>query len=225
MEASAPEGSRGSTAPQLLTPDSLLAMRADDGDSSPPIQFPTAGVNPRVAFATCVHSAPGVYAMLVGSGMSSAAGIRTGWQVVEDLIRKVAVTEGVDLAALGQTPEEWWAIDGRPEPRYDTLLPALASTDAARQTLLREYFDPPPERGGPILPTDSSIGDMGVLSAPVSLESEHRDGAAGRLRNYVVHHITAPDVPRKPRSPVGWTLMCGFSRRACVPRAPGRGGG
>jgi hypothetical protein len=106
-----------------------------------------------VALATCVHSAPGVYAMLVGSGMSSAAGIRTGWQVVEDLIRKVAVAEDVDLAALGQTPEEWWAIDGRPEPRYDTLLPALASTDAARQTLLREYFDPPPERGGPILPT------------------------------------------------------------------------
>lgn len=128
-------------------------MRADDGDSSPPIQFPTVGVDPRVALATCVHSAPGVYAMLVGSGMSSAAGIRTGWQVVEDLIRKVAVAEGVDLAALEQTPEEWWAIDSRPEPRYDTLLPALASTDAARQTLLREYFDPPPERGGPILPT------------------------------------------------------------------------
>jgi hypothetical protein len=95
------------TAAKRLTPDSLLAMRAGDGDSFPPIQFPTAGVDPRVALATCVHSAPGVYAMLVGSGMSSAAGIKTGWQVVQDLIRKVAVAEGVDLAALGQTPEEW----------------------------------------------------------------------------------------------------------------------
>lgn len=123
------------------------------GGGFPQVPFPTGGVDPRVALATGIHSSPSVYALLVGSGMSSAAGIKTGWQVVQDLVRKVAVAEGVDLVALGQPPEGWWVSQGHPEPRYDTLLPALASTDAARQALLGEYFDPPPGKGGPIVPT------------------------------------------------------------------------
>jgi hypothetical protein len=65
----------------------------------------------------------------------------------------VAIAEGVDPEALGDEPEHWWSKQGRPEPRYDTLLAALASTDAARRSLLGKYFDPPPDSGGPILPT------------------------------------------------------------------------
>ena len=111
-------------------------------DVNPPvIVTPTSGVDGRVALATAVHAAPGVYAVLVGSGMSSAAGVPTGWQVVQDLIRKVALAEGVDPAEVEDDPEVWWAKQGRPDPRYDTLLPALASTDAARQALLRGYFE------------------------------------------------------------------------------------
>src|ERR1039458_8406990 len=112
---------------------------------------PMAGVDARVALATSMHAAPGVYAVLVGSGMSSQAGIPTGWQVVQDLIRTIAVAEGVDREMVELEPEVWWAEQGRPEPRYDTILPALASTDAARQALLRRYFDPliPPTPGPP----------------------------------------------------------------------------
>jgi hypothetical protein len=111
------------------------------GDGAPVVEMPTNGVDGRVALATAVHAAPGVYAALVGSGMSSAAGIPTGWQVVQDLIRKVALAEGVDPSDVENRPEEWWAAQGRPEPRYDTLLPGLATTDAARQALLRKYFE------------------------------------------------------------------------------------
>ncbi len=107
------------------------------------VPAPTAGVDGRVALATSLHAAPGVYAVLVGSGMSSAAGVPTGWQVVEDLIRTIAVAEGVDRDVVEADPEAWWTGQGRPEPRYDTILPSLASTDAARQVLLRRYFDPP----------------------------------------------------------------------------------
>lgn len=117
------------------------------------VPSPTTGVDPRVALATAIHAAPGVYAVLVGSGMSSAAGVPTGWQVVQDLIRRVAKAEGVDPQELGDKPELWWAAQNRPEPRYDTMLAALASTDAARQNLLRGYFDPPLGQGGPIRPT------------------------------------------------------------------------
>ncbi len=110
-------------------------------DTAPVVELPTEGVNGRVALATALHAAPGVYAVLVGSGMSSAAGVPTGWQVVQDLIRKVALAEGVDPAEIEDRPEDWWAAKGRSEPRYDSLLPQLASTDAARQALLRKYFE------------------------------------------------------------------------------------
>ena len=105
------------------------------------VEVPTIGVDGRVALATALHAAPGVYAVLVGSGLSSAAGVPTGWQVVQDLIRKIGIAEGVDPATLGEVPEQWWAAQGRPEPRYDSLLAALAPTDAARQALLRRYFE------------------------------------------------------------------------------------
>lgn len=120
---------------------------------SPSVPVPTDGVDPRVALATAVQAGPGVYAVLAGSGVSTGAGIKTGWQVVQDLIRKIAVAEGVKPDELGNQPERWWATQGRPEPRYDTLLSAIAPTDAARQALLRPYFDPPPGAGGPIAPT------------------------------------------------------------------------
>jgi hypothetical protein len=72
---------------------------------------------------------------------------------VQDLIRKVALAEGVDANDIPNSPEEWWTSQGRSDPRYDEILQALAPTDAARQALLRGYFDPQPERGGPLLPS------------------------------------------------------------------------
>jgi len=39
------------------------------------------------------------------------------------------------------SPEQWWVRSGRGELRYDVLLEALAPTDAARQMLLRGYFE------------------------------------------------------------------------------------
>ena len=117
------------------------------------VAAPTAGIDPRSALAAAIQSAPGVYAVLLGSGVSSAAGVPTGWNVVQDLIRRVALADGVDPDKLGDQPEVWWAAEGRPEPRYDTLVGALAPTDAARQALLREYFDPPPGKGGALVPT------------------------------------------------------------------------
>src|SRR6266542_3044910 len=123
----------------------------------PSVPIPTKGVEPRVALATAIQAGHGVYAILAGSGLSTASGIKTGWQVVQDLIRRVAVAEGVDPNALGDRPENWWTRQGLPQPRYDTLLQALASTDAARQLLLREYFDPIPSAGGPIAPSSAHL--------------------------------------------------------------------
>jgi len=82
-----------------------------------------------------------------------SAGIPTGWNVALDLIRRIARAEGVTDPEAQEHPEEWWASIGRGEPRYDDLVAALGLTDAARQAILRRYFDPSPEQGGPIGPS------------------------------------------------------------------------
>jgi hypothetical protein len=114
---------------------------------------PTYGVNPRDALATSMHAAPGMYAVLVGSGMSKSAGINTAWEVVEDLIRRVATSEGANPEDFDDDPTKWWADQGRPELRYDRLLEELSSTEAARRMILRKYFDPVPATGEPVPPS------------------------------------------------------------------------
>jgi hypothetical protein len=133
--------------------DAVPAVTSGVGPPQASVRTPTAGIDPRVALATSMYAAPGVYAVLVGSGMSRAAGIPTGWEVVQDLIRQVARAEGVSTDETGEDPTVWWARSGRGEPRYDVLLDGLAPTDAARQALLRGYFDPLPPVG-PVNPTD-----------------------------------------------------------------------
>ena len=43
-------------------------------------------IDPQVSLAFSMHSIPGAYDVLIGSGVSAGAGIPTGWQVVLDLI-------------------------------------------------------------------------------------------------------------------------------------------
>jgi hypothetical protein len=53
-------------------------------------------IDPLVSLAHAVYSSKGVYAVLLGSGLSRAAGIPTGWEITLELIRRVAVVEGVE---------------------------------------------------------------------------------------------------------------------------------
>lgn len=101
-----------------------------------------------------MHAAPGVYALLLGSGVSTEAGIPTGWQIVQDLIVKVAAAAGADADVVRDDPDGWWSARGQGEPRYDTLLEALAQTDAMRQAVLRSYFEPKV-----VNPTESTAHD------------------------------------------------------------------
>ncbi|HVV77154.1 MAG TPA: SIR2 family protein [Mycobacteriales bacterium] len=118
-----------------------------------PIVTPGPGVDPRVALATSIHGAPGIYAAMVGSGMSSAAGILTGWQVVLDLVNRVARAQDVDLEAVGLMPDAWWTQTYGEPPAYGSVLKELAPTPAARQALLRPYFEPSGPGGEGRVPT------------------------------------------------------------------------
>ncbi|MEV5339617.1 SIR2 family protein [Streptomyces sp. NPDC052676] len=106
------------------------------------------GLDPLVSLAMCVHAGPGVYALLLGAGMSRDAGVPTGWEIVTDLVRRAAVARGADEELAAADPEAWWARHGDGGPLgYSALLEALGDTPAARHKLLRGYFEPSLEPG------------------------------------------------------------------------------
>lgn len=99
-------------------------------------------VNKDMALTFSVRNNPGVYALLIGSGVSRGAEIPTGWEVIEDLIRKVAEADGEDP---GPEPAEWYRDEYGDEPSYDDLLEQLAPSKEDRQALLKSYFEPTDE--------------------------------------------------------------------------------
>jgi hypothetical protein len=96
-------------------------------------------IDPLIQLAFNVHGSPGVFAILLGSGVSRASGIPTGWEVVLDLIRRVAALEGEDC---DPDPEAWYVQRYDDQPDYSSLLDRLAPTPALRQQQLRAYFEP-----------------------------------------------------------------------------------
>lgn len=97
---------------------------------------------PELSLAFSIQSSPGVYALLLGSGVSRAARIPTGWEVVLDLVRKVARADSADCEP---DPAAWYAAQYGAEPGYSQLLDALAKTPSERQQILRSYFEPSEE--------------------------------------------------------------------------------
>jgi hypothetical protein len=86
-----------------------------------------------------MHSGRGTYALLLGSGLSSAAGILTGWEITLDLVRRVAAMSSDDC---GADPAAWYRTKYGEEPQYSSLLDSLAKAPPDRQLLLRRYFEP-----------------------------------------------------------------------------------
>ena len=99
-------------------------------------------IDPLVSLAFAIHSNRGAYAVLLGSGVSVGAGVPTGWQVVLDLISKVARLLGEDA---GDDPASWYQAKFGEKPDYSRLLNELAKSPTERSTLLRGYFEPTAE--------------------------------------------------------------------------------
>lgn len=99
----------------------------------------TGVIEPMISLAFAVHSNRGAHALLLGSGVSRAAGIPSGWEVVIDLIERVAGLRGEDTAG---DPAAWYQAEYGSEPDYAVLLAELAASPAERSRLLRAYFEP-----------------------------------------------------------------------------------
>ena len=109
-------------------------------------------LEPMTSLAFAVYSGKGIHALLLGSGISRSSGIPTGWEIVLDLIRKVAAVEEKDC---GDDPEAWYRASYGKEPDYSELLAMTAKTSAERMQLLRDYFEPDEEEreAGSKMPT------------------------------------------------------------------------
>src|SRR5436853_6330035 len=95
--------------------------------------------DPLLSLAFALHSNKGVFALLLGSGRSRAAQIPTGWEVVLDLIRKVAALDGSNAEP---DPAAWYRAKFHHEPHYSEVLQSIAHTPIERQQLLKTYFEP-----------------------------------------------------------------------------------
>ena len=114
------------------------------------VTIPANALEPIVMLSIGIHSQPGVYALLLGSGVSTGAGIPTAWGVVEDLIRRVAAAKNPDSEGAAEVaakePEAWWLENGDGQPlTYSNLLAAVAAAPAARQALVAGFFEPTQE--------------------------------------------------------------------------------
>ncbi len=99
-------------------------------------------LEPIIPLASSMEASPGTYALLVGSGISRAAGVPTGWEVVTDLARRVAGMAGEEP---GDDPVAWYARYSGTDVDYSRLLEQLAPTQAERRALLEQYFEPTDE--------------------------------------------------------------------------------
>lgn len=99
-------------------------------------------LDPILSLAVSMHSGKGIYALLLGSGVSRSSAIPTGWEVILDLIRKLAHLKGDNC---DPDPEVWYKALTGAEPDYSGILDELTKSSAERGLLLRSYFEPSEE--------------------------------------------------------------------------------
>ena len=121
-------------------------------------------VNPITALSVSLTSKPGAYALLLGSGISRAAQIPTGWDIVLDLVRRIASTEGLEC---GDAPAEWYRQRHGADPSYSDLLGRLGPTPAERSQIIRDYIEPSLEERefGLKLPTEAHRAIAELISS------------------------------------------------------------
>lgn len=100
-------------------------------------------INPIESLAFSMQARPKLYALLLGSGVSTAAGVPTGWEVVLDLVCKLMAMQG----EKAPDPHKWYRDKYGSDPDYSALIERIAPTPAERQQILRQYWEANPTDG------------------------------------------------------------------------------
>ena len=154
-------------------------------------------IDPIHTLAFSVQSNPGVYGLLLGSGVSRASGIPTGWEITLDLVQKLAALQGEDP---NPTPEIWYHEKYGTEPDYSDLLDQLTRTPADRQQLLRGYFEPNEQdrEEGRKQPTEAhhaiaALARQGYIRVILTTNFDHLIENALREANIEPTVLSSPD--------------------------------
>ncbi|RJG54219.1 hypothetical protein D0Z70_13895 [Sphingobium terrigena] len=86
-----------------------------------------------------IYENRGVFALLLGSGLSRAAEIPTGWEITLDLVRRIGEARGAEAQSDWA---QWYREETGEEPNYSTLLEELASSPEERRSILHSYIEP-----------------------------------------------------------------------------------
>ena len=150
----------------------------------------------RLSFS--IYENRGVYAFLLGSGLSRAAQIPTGWEITLDLIRRVAMAQGekeqVDWLA-------WYRNKAGKEPDYSELVAELGSSPEERRAILHSYIEPTAEdrEHGRKIPTAAhfAIADLvksGYVRVIISTNFDRLTESALRERGIEPTAVSSPDL-------------------------------
>lgn len=89
--------------------------------------------------AFSIYENKGIFAVLLGSGLSRSAEIPTGWEITLDLVRRVAMAQGAEEQSDWA---KWYRDKTGQEPNYSTLLEEIASSPDERRAILHRYIEP-----------------------------------------------------------------------------------
>jgi len=95
--------------------------------------------DPTTQLAFSMSENRGVYAVLLGSGVSRAAGIPTGWEITLELIKRVGRASG---AGEQEDWLAWYVRHTGQQPNYSTLLEQLATTQTERRSIIQSFLEP-----------------------------------------------------------------------------------
>jgi len=98
--------------------------------------------DPTTRLAFSMYENKGVYAVLLGSGVSRSAGIPTGWEITMELVKRagIAADAGEQEDWLG-----WYVARTGQQPNYSTLLEQLATTQTERRAIIQNFLEPSPQ--------------------------------------------------------------------------------
>jgi hypothetical protein len=98
--------------------------------------------NSTTSISFSIFSNKGIYALFLGAGVSKSSGIPTGWDIVLDLIEKLAKLKKEKCLP---DPVEWYKEKYGEEPEYSNILAKLVKSSSERVNFLKPYFEPTDE--------------------------------------------------------------------------------
>lgn len=101
--------------------------------------MPSITNDPTTQLAFSMFENKGVYALLLGSGVSRSAGIPTGWEITMELVRRAGIAAGIGEQGDWHS---WYVGQTGEQPNYSTLLETLAGTQSERRAIVQGFLEP-----------------------------------------------------------------------------------